>query len=185
MQEPIINCPIQTSLETKPDVLTEIAPLIDHLQANVNVNEQTTFPRGTVMPDGRLDLCKQGLGYLGFQPIAEVLATNTTIASLLLGTNGIGNIGTVEVAKLIEFNQNLEVIYLGCNHIQKEGIAELAKALVNNTSVSGLWLKRNPIGAEGAVCLAEMLRYNQSIRILDLVNTDIGKLAGLAHLKRS
>jgi len=176
MNKETINCPVQHPLETVSDIFTQIYPLIAHLQTNVTVIEQTTFPRGTVMPDGRLDLCKQGLGYLGFQPIAEALATNTNIVSLLLGTNGIGNVGAVEVAKLIECNQSLEVIYLGCNHIEKQGIIELSKALINNTYVTGLWLKRNPIGTEGALCLAEMLRYNRKIRTLDLVNTSLGKI---------
>ena len=182
MNKETINCPVQHSLETVPDIFTQIYPLITYLQTNATVTEQTTFPCGTLMPDGRLDLCKQGLGYLGFQPIAEALATNTTIASLLLGTNGIGNLGAVEVAKLIECNPSLEVIYLGCNHIEKQGITELSKALINNTSVTGLWLKRNPIGTEGALCLAEMLRYNRSIRTLDLVNTSIGKIGLTAIL---
>lgn len=172
MNEQIIHCPIQDVMETAPDVLEAIFPLIEHLQTNIPVTRQTTFPRGIVMPDGRLDLCKQGLGYLGFQPIAEALAANRTIASLLLGTNGIGNAGAADVAKLIERNQHLEVVYLGCNQIAD--ISELANALTKNTSVTGLWLKRNPIGLSGASFIAEMLCHNHSIRTLDLVNTNIG-----------
>jgi hypothetical protein len=80
---PTIHCPIADTIETTPDELAFLAPLLDHLRANVPVTQQTTFPRGTVMPDGRLDLCKQGIGAAGCRSIAEALTVNTRITSLL------------------------------------------------------------------------------------------------------
>jgi len=152
-----------------------LTPLLEHLRTNQPVTERVTFPRGTVMPDGRLDMCKQGLWAAGCSLITEALKGNKTIASLLLGTNGIGDLGASEVARLIERNHRLEIVYLGCNAIAQTGIADIAQALRHNQSVTGLWLKRNPLGVAGAYCIAEMLRYNQSIHTLDLVNTQIGE----------
>ncbi len=130
------------------------------------------------MPDGRLDLCKQNLGVAGCHLITTALATDTTIVSLLLGTNGIGDAGAAAVAELIRQNDRLEIVYLGCNAITATGVAALAAALVESKTISGLWLKRNPLGVAGAVHIAQMLESNCSIHTLDLVHTQIG-LAGL------
>ncbi|WP_013320229.1 hypothetical protein [Gloeothece verrucosa] len=174
MQGDFINhCPIDEAVESGAKDLEEIVPLIEYLQGNIPVTEPVRFPRGTMMPDGRLDLCKQGIGVTGCQQITDVLRANTTVISLLLGTDGIGDVGASAVAKLIQHNSHLEVVYLGCNQITKKGAAQLAAALSLNTSVTGLWLKRNPIGRIGAEYLAEMLSINKSIRTLDLVNTHL------------
>ncbi|BAU12905.1 hypothetical protein LEP3755_34380 [Leptolyngbya sp. NIES-3755] len=175
MTNSLLHCPIPQPLETTPNVLTELAPLIEHLRSNQPITEAIAFPRGTVLPDGRLDLCKQGIGVAGCVLVAEALKRNTTIASLLLGTNGIGNEGARAIAQLIEHCDRLEIVYLGCNAIDQTGIAQLAQVLTQNQSVTGLWLKRNPIGEMGARSLAEMLRNNQSIHTLDLVHTQISK----------
>ncbi|OCR01511.1 ribonuclease inhibitor [Oscillatoriales cyanobacterium USR001] len=169
-----LNCPFPQPLFTSSDNFNDLTSLLDYIRRNQPVSERVTFPRGTLMPDGRLDMCKQGLGAVGCSLITEALEGNQTIASLLLGTNGIGDLGAAKVARLIERNHRLEIIYLGCNAIAQTGIADIAQALTHNQSVTGLWLKRNPIGINGAYSIAEMLRYNQSIRTLDLVNTQIG-----------
>ena len=171
------------SIESSSEVAIELKSLIDYLQTDRPIAQKTVFPRGTVMPDGRLDLCKQDLGVTGCHLVTEALANNDAIASLLLGTNGIGDLGAQDVARLIQRNHNLEIVYLGCNAISSTGIAALAEALTENRSVTGLWLKRNPIGPEGAYYLAEMLRHNTSIRTLDLVNTQIGEEGLAAILK--
>ncbi len=140
------------------------------------------FPRGTIMEDGRLDLCKQALGPAGCRMVTDALAQNQAVVSLLLGTDGIGNAGAADVARLAERNPTIEVLYLGCNRISAEGVAPLADVLsAAASSVTGLWLKRNPLGAEGAKRLAEMLKINTSLRTLDLVNTRLG-YDGLAAL---
>lgn len=152
-EQHIIHCPINSVSATSPDVLARIAPLIEHLKSNMPVADTKTFPCGTAIPDGRLDLCKQGLGITGCQMVTDALIDNSTVISFLLGTNGIGNIGAASVAKLIEQNDRIEIVYLGCNRIDETGIAKLTAALTCNTSVTGLWLKRNPIGDRGRVIL--------------------------------
>ncbi len=169
----IIHCPIQGLIEMPSCNANEIAPLLEHLQANITVSQETAFPRGTVTPDGRLDLCKQNLGPQGCRLVTRALESNTRVASLLLGTDGIGDEGARDVAQLIERNAHLEIVYLGCNGIRAEGAGTLARALTANSNIAGLWLKRNPIGPNGARALAEMLRHNTALRTLDLVNTAI------------
>ena len=170
-----IHCPIRGVIEIAPPDLEEIAPLVAHLQSDRPVEKQTQFPRGTVMPDGRLDLCKQSVGALGCRLITDALAGNTTITSLLLGTDGIGDAGAEDVARLISHNPRLETVYLGCNFIGPKGAAQIADALAANASVTGLWLKRNPLGTEGVKCLADMLRHNRTLRVLDMVDTAPGQ----------
>ena len=172
MRYPQIHCPVQGMPQTPAYDVAEIAPLVAFLGEDVAVAEPRAFPRGTVTPDGRLDLCKQDLGPAGCRMVTDALAGNTTIASLLLGTDAIGDAGAEDVARLIEQrNGHLEIIYLGCNYISEAGASRLAGALTHNRRVTGLWLKRNPIGPGGVRAVAEMLRHNRTLRTLDLVNT--------------
>lgn len=169
-----INCPLHGAEKMTPCDPEEIQPLVQHLVANTSVVKPITFPRGTVLPDGRLDLCKQSLGPRGCAMVTEALRSNTTIKSLLLGTDGIGNSGAANVARLIETNPHLEILYLGCNLIDAAGSETLADTLGTNQSVTGLWLKRNPLGVAGTKAIADMLRHNRTIRTLDLVTTQMG-----------
>ncbi|MBC8103038.1 MAG: ribonuclease inhibitor [Cytophagales bacterium] len=170
----LVHCPIAIPYEIQPCDPAEIAPLAAHLLANRPVTEATVFPRGTALPDGRLDLCKQSLGPDGCRIVTEALTRNTRVRSLLLGTDGIGDSGADDVARLVAENPALEILYLGCNRISSAGTARLCEVLTTNRSVTGLWLKRNPIGPEGAAAVAAMLRTNRTLRTLDLVNTQIG-----------
>src|SRR3569833_1003898 len=169
--ETLIHCPIK-SVPDVDTVGTDLEPLLAHLEADRAVDELTSFPVGTVMPDGRLDLCKQNLGPAGCRRVTRALLGNSTIKSVMLGTDGIGDSGAVDVAGLIEQSSSVETIYLGCNVIGTEGAKRLAGALKHNNTVRGLWLKRNPIGDDGVHANAEMLRVNRTIRVVDLVNTN-------------
>jgi Ran GTPase-activating protein (RanGAP) involved in mRNA processing and transport len=179
-------CPITHPLITFNSQQQEaLNPLLEHLRSNRSIPEPLSFPLGTIMPDGRLDLCKQNLGIIGCESVTEALKKNTQIISLLLGTNGIGNAGVEKVADLIEHNSTLKILYLGCNQINTEGITTLANTLKHNRTITALWLKRNPLGDAGINALISMLRFNHtSIRTLDLVNTGIttASLTGLLEV---
>ena len=176
-----LHCPLPKPIASSEQVLLDLRALVVFLHQNQPLTETTVFPRGTIVPDGRLDLCKQSIGMTGAQMITDALSHNTSIVSLLLGTNGIGDVGAQNVARLVQENNCLEVIYLGCNAISDRGVEAIARALRDNESVTGLWLKRNPIGVAGAVHLAAMLRQNRSVRSLDLVHTQLGD-EGLAAI---
>lgn len=169
-----IHCPIRSIYDIVPCEPEEVDPLLRHLRENLPVAGSQAFPRGTVLEDGRLDLCKQSLGPENCRRITDALTDNTTVRSLLLGTDGIGDGGAKDVAALMEQNPHLEIVYLGCNRITEAGTADLCAALGHNETVKGLWLKRNPIGLTGAKHIAAMLRRNTTLQTLDLVNTDIG-----------
>ena len=177
----IIHCPIKGPIVFDACPIEEITPLVEHLSLNQPVTNAIEFPRGTVLPDGRLDLCKQSLGARGCSRVTEALHSNTFVKSLLLGTDGIGDLGAAAVADLVVHNDTLEIVYLGCNYITATGVQEITTALIDNESVTGLWLKRNPLGEAGAAAIARLIRSNKRIKLLDLVNTSIGK-RGLRNL---
>ena len=58
---PPAHCPVRDPYNIDPCDAAEIAPLVEHLRANRAVDETVVFPRGTLLTDGRLDLCKQSL----------------------------------------------------------------------------------------------------------------------------
>ncbi|MGB7342767.1 MAG: hypothetical protein WBD20_01010 [Pirellulaceae bacterium] len=179
-----IQCPIQGTIPFAPCPDHEVTPLIEHLKMNRPVEAQTEFPRGTVLPDGRLDLCKQSLGVTGCLRVADALRDNQQIRSLLLGTDGIGDEGATSIGELIHGNASLEIVYLGCNGITSDGAKSLADSMSTQSSVQGLWLKRNPIGNQGVGAIARMIEKGNSLRVLDLVNTGIGR-TGISRLCQS
>ncbi len=179
--QPEINCPIIRVPEVLPCDINELEPLLLHLESNKVVEEAQIFPRGALLPDGRLDLCKQSVGPEGCALLTKALRDNLQVKSLLLGTDAIGDQGAKDVADLIENNSSLEIIYLGCNHISSAGASEITSVMEANTNIKGLWFKRNPIGDEGLIAIAQMLRENTHLKSLDVVNCGFG-LKGLTAL---
>ena len=167
-----MRCPVHR-IEITPCDAAELAPLLAHLGTNQALQGSTRFPRGTLLEDGRLDLCKQSLGTDNCLRLTRALQHNTHVRSLMLGTDAIGDVGAGAVARLLSSNAHLEVLYLGCNNIGPEGARQLGAVLAEDRQVTGLWLKRNPLGSEGARSMARMLCSNRQLRVLDLVNTDL------------
>ncbi|NXY93312.1 gala protein [Streptomyces sp. BR123] len=149
-------------------------PLLARLAAAEEVAADEAFTIGTLRTDGRVDLCKQGLGPAGAARVAAAAARSPHARHLLLGTNSIGDEGARTLAGALGDGHGLHTLYLGCNRIGPDGVAALADALADDTSVKALWLKRNPVLADGAATLAALLRRNRTLRTLDLVNTGIG-----------
>ena len=169
----VIQCPVHRVSITPCDA-TELDPLLHYLKANLAVQGNQQFLRGTLTDDGRLDLCKQSLGTDHCLSITKALRHNTQVRSLMLGTDAIGDTGAAAVAGLASANTHLEVLYLGCNNIGPEGAQALGATLADKAkNITGLWLKRNPLGPDGAASIARMLRSNSQLRVLDMVNTDL------------
>lgn len=171
----LIHCPVRGPLPFAPCPEEEIEAVIEHLTSNKAVDQALAFPRGTHLPDGRLDLCKQNLGPDGCRRIANALNGNEFVRSLLLGTNGIGDSGANDIGVLLRSNTNLEVLYLGCNGITAEGVQILVEPLYKNQHLTGLWLKRNPIGDKGVEAIAKLIANHKSLKVLDLVNCGFGR----------
>lgn len=149
-------------------------PLLARLAAAERVDADEEFPLGTLRGDGRVDLCKQGLGPAGAARLLPVAAASAHARHLLLGTNSIGDDGARTLARSLAGGHGLHTLYLGCNRIGPDGVSALAGALADDTTVRALWLKRNPVLEDGARTLAALLRRNTTLRTLDLVNTGIG-----------
>ncbi|MFF7922659.1 ribonuclease inhibitor [Streptomyces mirabilis] len=160
-----------------PRPLTELAPLLDWLRDGRPAGERLDFTAGTALPDGRLDLCKQGVGARGAALVAEALSEMSGVSDrpspvrhLLLGTDGLGDEGAVAVAARAE----VETLYLGCNGITAGGACRIADNLrASPRVVTGVWLKRNPLGSGGGRAAAELVEAAKALRTLDLVQTGL------------
>ncbi|MCX5417567.1 gala protein [Streptomyces sp. NBC_00059] len=184
MSQPMpVRCP---AIE-HPDVpLVDVAalnPLVERLGGEQAVGSDEVFPVGTLRADGRVDLCKQGLGAAGAALLMPALARSPHAGHVLLGTNSLGDEGACSVADALRDvrGHGLRTVYLGCNRIGAEGAAALAGALSGDSTVRALWLKRNPLGDTGVRALVPMLARTTSLRTLDLVNTGV-TTAGLEAL---
>ncbi|MEW1638321.1 gala protein [Streptomyces sp. NPDC093801] len=151
-------------------------PLLARLAQDRPVEADETFPLGTLRADGRVDLCKQGLGPAGAARLLPAATASPHAVHLLLGTNSIADGGARTLAAALTAagpEHGLHTLYLGCNRIGPDGVLALAGALAEDTTVRALWLKRNPVQEDGARTLAALLRRNTALRTLDLVNTGI------------
>ncbi|MEW2131558.1 gala protein [Streptomyces sp. NPDC005435] len=153
-----------------------LGPLLERLMDPQAPGADETFALGTLRADGRVDLCKQGLGPDGAARLLPVAAASRHAAHLLLGTNALGDEGARSVAAALSGTpaHGVHTLYLGCNRIGPDGVTALAGALADDTALRALWLKRNPVMADGARTLAALLRRNTTLRTLDLVNSGIG-----------
>jgi Ran GTPase-activating protein (RanGAP) involved in mRNA processing and transport len=169
-----IRCPAIAYPERGLADPAEFDALLDRLAvpgAAASVVE--VFPRGTMQPDGRLDLCKQGLGPVMAARLAGAAVDSAVVRHLLLGTNGLGAAGARAVADALRPGHRIETLYLGCNLIDPDGVAPLAERLAGDHSVRALWLKRNPLGDGGVARLCRALAGNDTLRTLDLVNVGL------------
>ncbi|MFB7116156.1 gala protein [Streptomyces sp. NPDC056291] len=176
-----VRCPAIEHPDVPISDPSGLDPLLARLGSARAVETDETFPLGTVRADGRVDLCKQGLGAVGAARLMPVAASSPYARHVLLGTNAIGDEGALTVARALAEGHGLHTLYLGCNRIGPEGVTALADALSADHTVRALWFKRNPVGDEGVHALAAMLRRNTALRTLDLVNTGL-TAAGLRVL---
>ncbi|MEU6298177.1 gala protein [Streptomyces erythrochromogenes] len=169
-----VRCPAIEHPDLPPADPAGLDPLLARLAADRPVETDETFPLGTLRADGRVDLCKQGLGPAGAARLLPAAAASAHATHLLLGTNAIGDTGARTLAEALTADgHGLHTLYLGCNRIGPDGVGSLAGALADDTTVRALWLKRNPLHEDGTRILAALLHRNTALRTLDLVNTGI------------
>jgi len=175
MNPPKTRCPHVHVSEVDYCSEAELTPLL--LALRESRTEQTEFPRGTLLENGRLDLCKQSVGPAGSNLVGDALKGNTEVRALLLGTNGLGDEGAIGLAERLLEDPNgsaLETLYLGCNGIGVDGAEALRNALQSNHGIRSLWLKRNPLGDAGVSVIADLLKTTNSLEVVDLVNCGMG-----------
>lgn len=152
----------------------QLDPLLEHLRDKTAVDAPTEFPRGTHMPDGRLDLCKQVVGPEGIGPVLDALAGHEHVSHFMIGNNIVGNSGAQAIADFIASGRSyVDVWYIGGNEIDAEGLQPICEALYDNPHVQSLWLKRNPLGPDAGPVLGALVRRNDRLHTLDLVNTGL------------
>ncbi|MGC4894535.1 gala protein [Micromonospora sp. DT31] len=176
-----VRCPIIADPTARLADPTDFDPLLGRLAGPAPIVDTEMFPRGTVRADGRLDLCKQGVGPGQARRIITAAVGSPLVQHLLLGTNALGGAGARAVAEALRPGHRLHTLYLGCNLIDAAGVAALADRLADDEEVHALWLKRNPIGDDGVGRLADALRVNTTLRTLDLVNVGM-TVVGLNRL---
>ena len=171
---PVVPCPLDA-----------LSPLLQHLARRQEIlGDAVAFPRGTLMADGRLDLCKQVVGPAGIGPLLGAVEGNPQVKRLLLGNNIVGNVGAGAIAEFIRQGQSpVQVWYIAGNHIDAQGLQPICEALADQRAVEGLWLKRNPLKAAGAAHVGALLAQPTGLVTLDLVNTGLLD-EGLAHVIR-
>jgi hypothetical protein len=177
-ETPVV-CPAPEDPATGPGPALE--PLLARLADPAPVTGVLTFPRGTLQPDGRLDLCKQSLSPLDARRVIAAAVASAHTRHLLLGTNSLGATGVAALAAALDEGHPVRTLYLGCNHVDAEGVRPLADRLATDRTVTALWLKRNPIGDAGVRAVAAALAGNTTVRTLDLTNTGT-TAAGLRDL---
>lgn len=177
-------CPIPPHPEFVPADPALMDALLAYLETEPEPDTTTEFSSGTLIPGGKLDMCKQSIGAAGASRLFKALEANGYVEDILLGTNGLGDPGAEALAAHIQENPNLKTIYLGCNRIGPTGARQLAESLKSSTSIRSLWLKRNKLGRLGAAAVAELVQENPRIRTLDMVHTLIGS-AGLTSIAQA
>ncbi|DBA86722.1 hypothetical protein WJX77_001007 [Trebouxia sp. C0004] len=163
-----------TPMPTEVAPISELQAIIHYLRCSRFAESSVEFERGIVHPDGRLDLCKQGVA-CHLPAITAVLTKNTTIHHLLIGNDIVGQSGAVAISQLLAV-KSLKTLYLAGNCLGSESIQILCDGLINSDgAVEQLWLKRNPIHTEGAAHLGAMLSLpaGACLQVLDLDNTGL------------
>ncbi|WP_430782845.1 gala protein [Actinoplanes sp. G11-F43] len=169
----VVRCPAISNPDLGLADPGDFDGILGRLGAPEPVTAPQEFARGLIRPDGRVDLCKQGVGPDQAAIITRAAAGSPHVAHLLLGTNGLGTDGARAVAGQLTPGHGVRTVYLGCNRIDVDGAGALADRLAADTEIRALWLKRNPVGDDGVRRLAEALSENTTLRTLDLVNTGL------------
>ena len=170
-EPPRVVCPIIDVPNVELAPVSAFDPVVSFLASRGSPPETKRFPRGSAFADGRLDLCKQGLGVRGLVRVLEAAEGHPWIEHLLLGTNALGDQGAAALGRALERGLPLHTVYAGCNGITD--VRPLASALAAHRPVRALWLKRNPLDlAALRVLLASLARSN--VRTLDLTNCALG-----------
>lgn len=164
-----------TAMPVDVSSLEELKPFFDHLSENKDI-EFKQFQRGTVYPNGRMDLCKQVVGPTWIGHLMESLKTNDKIEHFLLGNNITGSQGGIHIKNFLlgEKKSKIKTWYLAGSDFDTNACKNICEGLMNDTDCEALWLKRNPIYADGMTYIGNLLKVNKTIQILDLHNCGIG-----------
>lgn len=178
------NKPLEKSVTEPTAMPVEIAPLedlkpfFDFLSSNetpIITDGCMIFKRGALYQDGRMDLCKQVVGYRWIEMLMNSLVNNTHVEHFLLGNNIIGPNGGRAIGNFLlsDHKPKIKTWYLAGNDLDSEGIKYICDGLAYDKDCESLWLKRNPLKPEGIKHISQLLKINNKIKVLDLQNTAV------------
>ena len=101
-----------------------------------------------------LSLNQCNLGEDGAAYIAQGLAKNRRLRTLLLSSNQLGDRGLQMIADSIEYS-SLEHLDLSKNQLTNVGVVDFAENLSNNRSLVSVNLRSNQIGKDGGMAMRE------------------------------
>lgn len=153
-------------------VRTSLLPVQSGLTA-FGTQEFLDFTNMAVYGDGRIDLCKCGVGPKNIGSLMSALEHNQYFQHFLFGNNVAGLDGAKAIAQYVNSHLGqgeFETWYLAGNDLHADAIHLLCDAWTKSSTLKALWLKRNPVHAEGARALGRMIASHPSLEILDLDN---------------
>ncbi|XP_059183190.1 leucine-rich repeat-containing protein 34 isoform X2 [Centropristis striata] len=116
--------------------------------------------------------------------VSEMLAVNSSLVELHLGTMGMSDGGMERLADGLQLNHSLRYLDLHGNRVTRDGVRHLAELLKKNPSLEVIDLSANRIEDEGAVYLSEAVSWPRcSLRELSVCRNNIRTegLLSLAH----
>lgn len=114
-------------------------------------------------------------GMAGFVAIAHALASQRSLASLVLSSNHLDAAAGRALAHALSTNQALTCLNVRFNQLGSEGGCAIASALEVNTTLTALDVSWNDLGAEGGTAMATALKRNTKLKVCDLRSNGLGK----------
>lgn len=139
------------------------------------LEKNVLFLKGAIFTDGKVDLCKQLIGFTDTKQLCAAISASVLVKHLILSNNFLfqydGERLATSFTHLIK-NPNLKIKTwdLSNNYIDTFAIKILSNAFSKTTHCDALWLKNNPITYFGAKYINSMLKLNKTIKLLDLRN---------------
>jgi Ran GTPase-activating protein (RanGAP) involved in mRNA processing and transport len=127
-----------------------------------------------------------GMGRIGCEAVARMLACTTTIRVLSLANCAIGDTELEFLAASIKRNREklpLEALQLSFNEITCKGLNSLMNAIWGSTTLRELLLDNNDIRDRGAEQVAAILPHMKTLEVLDLGFNSI-KSSGMRMLMK-
>eukprot|EP00455_Lapot_gusevi_P040540 TRINITY_DN4593_c0_g1_i6.p1 TRINITY_DN4593_c0_g1~~TRINITY_DN4593_c0_g1_i6.p1 ORF type:complete len:651 (+),score=290.45 TRINITY_DN4593_c0_g1_i6:145-2097(+) len=174
--------------------LDELDPLLKYLKTHEPVNtpsNMAAFTKGTLVSDGRLDLCKQVVGSQGIGPLLDSMRGNPHIKRLLLGNNIVGDYGAKLIADFIAADRlrQQELAVQEAEQKQKMELnarpeSERAGEAIEKISHLDCWyIAGNDFSADGMEHIANALQDDTQVTSLWLKRNPL-KPAGMVPMAR-
>lgn len=158
---------------------------VSRLLAENGAMRELLFSNGAEIGDGGALVLAEGLaanktlvtlmfyasrvGPEGCSAVAGALEKNTSLVALDFGNNAVLDAGAGALACLLETNRTLQFLGLGNCAVKTAGARAIGRALAVNTTLRQLQLGASFVGEDGVLAIAEGLKENSSLSVLMLL----------------